>query len=87
MENRNDYDLLTEWFLLDKNIVPPIYRLQSIRSKLPYYADDSEPEKKKEVSVGEEENVSELTQCTISLDFIISSSDQRLYLNFIIFSQ
>ena len=76
MENRNDYDLLTEWFLLDKNIVPPIYRLQSIRSKLPYYADDTEPDKKKEVTVGEEEKVSKSTQFTVSLDVIISSSVQ-----------
>ena len=41
--------MLTEWFILDKNIVPPIYRLQSIRSKLPNYADDTNPDKKKEV--------------------------------------
>ena len=74
MGNRDDYDLLTEWFLLDKNIVPPIYQLQSIRSKLPYYADDTEPDKKKEVTVGEEEKVSKSTQCTVSLDFIIRSS-------------
>ena len=76
MGNRDDYDLLTEWFLLDKNIVPPIYRLQSIRSKLPYYADDTDPDKKKEVTVGEGGNVLILTQCTVSLDVIISSSVQ-----------
>ena len=76
MGNRDDYDLLTEWFLLDKNIVPPIYGLQSIRSKLPYYADDTEPDKKKEVTVGEGGKVLILTQCTVSLDVIISSSVQ-----------
>ena len=76
MGNRDDYDLLTEWFLLDKNIVPPIYRLQSIRSKLPYYAGDTDPDKKKEVTVGEGGKVLILTQCTVSLDVIISSSVQ-----------
>ncbi len=45
----HDLDLLREWFILDSNIVPPVYILHPIREKLPHYADDSQPERKKEV--------------------------------------
>jgi hypothetical protein len=47
----DDRTLLTNWFVLDENAVPAHYRLQPIESKLPYYWDDSEPEKQKEVRV------------------------------------
>ena len=48
--DKQEEEILTEWFVLDKNIVPPIYRLQPIRSKLPDYANDSKPEEKKQVN-------------------------------------
>ena len=51
VSDAGDRDLLSDWFIQDKNVVPPIYMLHPIRVKLPHYADDSQPEKKKEVPV------------------------------------
>ena len=48
--NADDNKLLTDWFLLDENAVPARYQLQPIREKLPHYADDSDPDKKKQVT-------------------------------------
>ena len=39
--------LLTEWFLRDDNAVPPIYVLQPITAKFPYYNDESEENEEK----------------------------------------
>ena len=50
VKDSSDRQLLTDWFLLDENAVPAHYQLQPIRDKLPNYADDSDPDKKKEVS-------------------------------------
>ena len=40
-------DLLDEWFLLDENTLPPVYQLQPISSKLPYFSRQDEAEKMK----------------------------------------
>lgn len=44
-----DKKLLTDWFLKDENYVPAQYQLQPIREKLAFYADDTQPDKKKQV--------------------------------------
>ena len=49
VKQAEDETLLTDWFLKDENCVPAQYQLQPIREKLEHYADDAQPEKKKEV--------------------------------------
>ena len=49
VEKEEDKTLLTNWFVRDDNIVPPVYQLTPIRQKLPDYANDEEPELKKKV--------------------------------------
>ena len=49
VENNDDKTLLTDWFVRDSNIVPPVYQLTPIRQKLPDYANDENPELKKKV--------------------------------------
>ena len=49
MESDDDKTLLTDWFVRDDNIVPPVYQLSPIREKLPDYANDEDPELKKKV--------------------------------------
>ena len=51
VENNDDKTLLTDWFVQDCNIVPPVYQLTPIRQKLPDYANDENPELKKRVIV------------------------------------
>ena len=45
----DDKKLLTDWFVRDDNIVPPLYQLTPIRQKLPDYANDDNPELKSKV--------------------------------------
>ena len=47
----DDKKLLTDWFVRDDNIVPPLYQLTPIREKLPDYANDDNPELKKKVKL------------------------------------
>ena len=49
VESDDDKTLLTDWFVRDDNIVPPVYQLTPIRQKLPDYANDEDPELKKKV--------------------------------------
>ena len=48
----DDKKLLTDWFIRDDNIVPPLYQLTPIRQKLPDYANDENPELKSKVKSG-----------------------------------
>ncbi len=49
IDNEEDKLLLSDWFLKDENSVPTYYLLQPIRTKLLYYADNSDQNKKKQV--------------------------------------
>ena len=50
-EEEEDKNILTSWFLRDDNVIPALYLLQPIRDKLPDYVNDTEPDKKKEVTI------------------------------------
>ena len=51
IDNEEDKQLLSDWFVKDENSVPTYYLLQPIRNKLVHYADNSDQDKKKEVSL------------------------------------
>ena len=51
VSEESDKELLTSWFRKDENTEPALYLLQPIRSKLPHYADDTDPDKKKQVNI------------------------------------
>ena len=40
--------MIDEWFIKDENSLPPVYILQPISSKLPYFNRQDEPEKRKD---------------------------------------
>ncbi|XP_038054567.1 NACHT domain- and WD repeat-containing protein 1-like [Patiria miniata] len=47
-DNGKPIEMLDTWFIRDDNCVPPVYVLQPISSKLPYFNRQDEPEKMKE---------------------------------------
>lgn len=50
VDNRDDHQLLTEWFCKDDNAVPSQYLLQPITSRLPQYRDPENEEARKKAS-------------------------------------
>ena len=48
VKKAEDKELLTQWFVKDDNQVPAQFQLQSIREKLKHYADDEQPDKRKQ---------------------------------------
>ena len=48
VDNGKPTGTLDTWFVADDNCVPPVYVLQPISSKLPYFGRSDEPEKMKQ---------------------------------------